>query len=324
MSSEPYALVIGEALIDIVESAGESSEIPGGSPANVALTMSRLGHPSLLHTCLGVDSRGRAIEQHLGASGVKLTESSFAAPRTSTALAKIGPTGAADYVFDVDWSPAPLPELKGAPTLVHTGSIAAVLSPGAQLVEQTLSSLREVATITYDPNARPQLMGNAATARRTVERLVSLADLVKVSDEDLEWLLGTPMESVEQVEAAARTWLDLGPALVIVTRGKHGAVAVSCSGDCVSVPAGADVKVVDTVGAGDSFMGGLNSALWREGLLGAERREALRQATQEQLVAIVQRAAAVANITVSRAGANPPTQAELDAALAAQSGVADV
>ncbi|WP_371151610.1 carbohydrate kinase family protein [Buchananella felis] len=320
MTQAPYALVVGEALIDIVEAQGTSKEIPGGSPANVALTLSRLGHESLLHTWLGDDARGKAIDQHLGASGVRLTPSSFGAERTSTALAKIGSTGAATYVFDVEWAPVPLPAGAEPPVLVHTGSIAAVLAPGADVVERILADHRATSTITYDPNARPQLMGDAASARLTVERLVALADLVKVSDEDLAWLLGVPMDTAEQVESAARQWLELGPAIVVVTRGKHGALAVAASGACVQVPANPAVKVLDTVGAGDSFMGGLNSALWREGLLGAENRAALRQVDQTQLASIVELAAAVADITVSRAGANPPTAAELDAALAAQAG----
>lgn len=320
MTQTPYALVVGEALIDIVEAQGTSKEIPGGSPANVALTLSRLGHESLLHTCLGDDPRGDLIKQHLAASGVRLTESSFNAANTSTALARIGSTGAATYEFDVDWAPAHLPTNAQPPVLVHTGSIAAVLAPGADVVAQILSDHRATSTITYDPNARPQLMGDAASARLIVERLVGLSDLVKVSDEDLSWLLGLPMETAEDVEAAARRWLELGPAIVVVTRGKHGALAVAASGAAVRVPANPDVKVVDTVGAGDSFMGGLNSALWREGLLGAENRAALREVDQTQLASIVERAAAVADITVSRAGANPPTAAELDAALAAQAG----
>lgn len=309
---EGSALVIGEALVDVVINPGqEPIDIPGGSPANVALGLCRLGRRAYLDCWIGTDARGVAVREHLEASGVELTAGSDGAERTSTAQATIGADRAATYVFDLDWNP-PYPELPaeaGTPLLVHTGSIAAVLTPGAETVEKVLRDFRETSTICYDPNARPQLMGEPEDARRTVETLIGLSDLVKCSDEDIAWLYGADAE----LEEVLRGWLRLGPALVVVTRGKHGALAMSASGVTTTVPADPSVVVADTVGAGDSFMGGLEDALWGEDLVGADRREALHSVDAEAVERIVRHAAAIADITVSRKGANPPTRAELPA-----------
>ena len=190
---------------------------------------------------------------------------------------------------------------------MHTGSIAAILAPGATTVEQVLRETRATSTIAYDPNARPQLMGDPKDARQIVERLVGLSDLVKCSDEDIAWLYGRDAD----LETVLRSWLDKGVAVVVVTRGKEGALALSASGVRLEVPADPSVVVADTVGAGDSFMGGLEDALWSEDLVGADRREALRAVDAATLERIMRHAAAIADITVSRAGANPPTRDEL-------------
>ena len=128
------ALVIGEALVDVVIRPDESpTDIPGGSPANVALGLARLGRDAELDCWIGTDARGKAVRAHLEADGVRLTPGSDGAARTSTAEATIGPDGAASYVFDLSWEP-PYPtraEDAKPPLLVHTGSIAAILSPGA-------------------------------------------------------------------------------------------------------------------------------------------------------------------------------------------------
>ncbi|VEG29745.1 carbohydrate kinase family protein [Actinomyces howellii] len=305
------ALVIGEALVDVVIHPGQTPrDIPGGSPANVALGLSRLGREAWLDCWIGTDPRGLAVRSHLEASGVRLTPGSDGADRTSTAEATIGEDRAATYLFDLDWNPPYPSPVEGneAPLLVHTGSIAAILEPGATTVERVLTDFRPTSTICYDPNARPQLMGTPESARATVERLIALSDLVKCSDEDIAWLYGEQAD----VEEVLRGWLASGPAVVVVTRGKHGALALTSSGLRLEVPASPDVVVADTVGAGDSFMGGLEDGLWSEGLVGADRREALHAIDAETLERVVRHAAAVADITVSRAGANPPTRAELE------------
>ena len=303
---EGYALVIGEALVDVViRSDAATEEIPGGSPANVALGLARLERDAKLSCWIGTDARGQAVRSHLEASGVELIPGSDGAAKTSSAEATIGETGAATYNFHLDWNP-PAPQLDEKPLLVHTGSIAAILEPGAATVTEVLRKYRETSTITYDPNARPQLMGDPEQARATVEKLIGMADLVKCSDEDVQWLTGS-----DDLEGVLRGWLELGPAVVVVTRGKAGALVMTSSGLRVEVPADPSVVVADTVGAGDSFMGGLLDAIWSEGLVGAAQREALHNVDAAALQRIVRHAAIIADITVSRAGANPPTRAEL-------------
>lgn len=299
-----YALVVGEALVDVVRSPdGSTSAHPGGSPANVALTLARLGKDAELLTSLGADAYGDMVRAHLEASRVRLSRTT-PAPRTSSATATVDGDGVATYSFDLAWEVAADTHSDAAPLVAHTGSIAAVLEPGASVVRTLLTALRPTSTITYDPNARPSLMGEPAAAREAIESLVAVSDVVKVSDEDLDWL--APGEPAEEV---ARAWLGLGPAVVVVTRGAQGAFAVTRRG-IVEVPPVA-VEVADTVGAGDSFMGGLIDGLWSAGLLGAARREALAGISDEALTSILGRCAAIAAITVSRPGANPPTSAEL-------------
>ncbi|SDF89204.1 fructokinase [Cellulosimicrobium cellulans] len=303
-----HVLVVGEALVDVVHRAdGSVAEHPGGSLANVALTLGRLGRDARLATWLGQDARGEAVRAWLDDSAVTLTSGSTDAPTTSVATAHLDAHGAATYEFDLEWR-VPAGTAPDAGTLaVHTGSIAAVLEPGASDVRALVAAARDTATITYDPNARPALMGDPADARTRIEALVALADVVKVSDEDVAWLV----PGADPV-AVAREWLALGPALVVVTFGGEGAVAVTAAGEQrVTAPR---VEVVDTVGAGDSFMGALLDGLWDAGLLGADRREALRAIDAAVLADVLRRCVAVAAVTVSRAGANPPRRAELASA----------
>ncbi len=310
---EGTALIIGEALVDVVIHPGaEPVDVPGGSPANVALGLARLGRDAELDCWIGTDPRGQVVRAHLEASGVRLTSGSDGAERTSTAQATVGEDRAATYVFDLDWNP-PYPERKEseAPLLVHAGSIAAVLEPGASTVRQVLSDFHATSTICYDPNARPQLMGEPEDARKTVESIVAVSDLVKCSDEDVAWFYGLDKHDDEAIESVARTWLETGVAIVVLTRGKRGSLALTASGLRLEVPSNPDIVVADTVGAGDSFMGGLEDALWSEGLVGADRREALRSIDAATLERIVTHASRIADITVSRTGANPPTRAEL-------------
>jgi fructokinase len=297
-------LVVGEALVDVVRHGGEDAVHPGGSPLNVAVGLQRLDVPATLHSSFGVDAHGVAIAQHLEASGVTVTPATVYDGATSVALATIAPDGAASYTFSIEWDPAPLDVAPPDVVLVHVGSIGAALEPGATLVERLVTSSRPSATISFDPNVRPQLMGSAETARPRIERLVALADIVKASDEDLAWLY--PGADVTEV---VDRWLALGPALMVVTRGGEGADAGSAGGR-VRVPA-PPTSVADTIGAGDSFMAGLLAALSDRGLLGAARRSALRELSASDLTEVVGFAARCAAITVSRPGADPPTRADL-------------
>ena len=303
----PRALVIGEALVDVVVHAdGRREEHPGGSPANVALGLARLGRPVDLLTWLAHDAYGAHVKSHLEASGVHLLAGNRSALSTPVAIARLDAHGQATYDFDLTWDvPTAWDGDDEAPLVVHTGSIATVLKPGGPTVLREVTARRPTSTITYDPNARPALMGTPLQARPVVDELVRVADVVKASDNDMAWL--HPGQKPDEV--AAR-WARSGPAVVVVTHGEGGAFATTASGAQLRVPAPA-VGVVDTVGAGDSFMSGLIDGLWAEGLLGASRRAALKAIDADTLGRVLERCARIAAITVSRAGANPPRLAEL-------------
>ncbi|MCD4558124.1 carbohydrate kinase family protein [Schaalia sp. lx-100] len=308
LTVSPHVLAIGETLMDCVQPFGASeptNEYSGGSPANVAMTLGRLGRPVALHTWIGQDLRGERIVEHFSASHVSITPDSFGADHTSTALATLDESGAATYTFDFDWNlTAPLP-LTGMERIVHAGSISSTTEPGATAVLDALIRARRHAIITYDPNARPTLMGQPHMALAQVCRFLAVADVVKVSDEDIAWLTGN-----HDLEDVVREWLALGPQMIIVTRGKQGALAFTASGvRCSSVPG--KVKVADTVGAGDSFMGGIIDAMWSLGLVGVMSRPVLRDVDSTKVDTILARASAISDITVSRSGANPPWLSEL-------------
>ena len=299
-------LVMGEALVDVVTTAtGETTTHVGGSPLNVAVGLARLEHPAVLATHIAADDHGRLIAEMMSREGVELTPASTDLARTSTARAQLDESGAATYEFDVDW-----PELVGLPTdvgHVHTGSIGSWYSPGCTSVERALAEAREYATTSYDPNVRPALMGDAIVERERVERLLAHVDVVKCSDEDASWLY--PDRDEKDV---VRRWAGLGPRLVVVTRGAHGCFAALSKGDGEIEMAGRRVPVIDTVGAGDSFMSGLISGLLDARLLGgAESRRRMLLATLDDIQPALERATRTSSLTVTRAGSQPPTRQEL-------------
>ncbi|WGP08439.1 carbohydrate kinase [Streptomyces sp. SH5] len=300
-------LVIGECVADIVRQPDRADRVhPGGSPANVAYGLARLGHHPTLLTQLGADAHGRLIRDHLTAAGVE-THTDDATGPTPSAVVTLDAQGHATYAFDVGWTLGPVP-LDRPPGHVHTGSIAAVVEPGATTVLAALEALRAAATVSYDPNVRPELMGEHARAVDRVERCVELSDVVKASDEDLRWL-----HPDEEPERIAGRWLAAGPALVLVTRGEAGAFALFPGGR-VTVEAPA-VEVADTVGAGDAFMSGALHALAAHGLLGPGGRDRLCAVGRDTVADVLRHAVASAAVTVARAGASPPGPAELRAAL---------
>jgi fructokinase len=297
-------LVVGEAIVDVVErSDGSRTEHAGGSPANVAVGLGRLGLDVTLATAIGDDAYGAMIESHLTSSGVVLGDGSRRVGLTSSAIAHLDADGSATYDFEVTWDPGLIPAPDGV-RAVHTGSIAATLEPGADDVEMLLRELAPTAIVSLDPNIRPPLLPDHEEVARRIERLVGLADVVKVSDEDLAWLV--PHESAD---AVAERWLEDGPAIVVITRGAAGSTAFARSGR-LDVPA-TPTTVVDTVGAGDSFMSGFLAALDHEGLIAPERRADLRDIDSAMLTTITSVAAASAAWTVARPGAQSPSREEL-------------
>ena len=293
------ALVIGEALIDIVEDPGGAREFVGGGPANIAMGLARLGHRTRLLAHIGDDPRGRQIAAHFAAEGVALHVSPEPGARTATALARLAADGSASYRFDIEWrvpgdvDPSPF-------ALLHVGSIGLFLEPGGTEVVEIMRRADRGTIVTLDPNIRPSLIPDRDRAIARFECAVGLSDLVKLSDEDAEWLYpGLPPEG------AARRILALGESgrtrAVIVTRGAEGALAVTAEA-VHSVPA-RRVDVVDTISAGDSFMASVASSLLESG----------PAAVLADAEPVLERAVAAAAFAVSQAGANPPRRADLEA-----------
>ena len=293
----PQFLVAGEALVDIVvPPGGAPEESPGGSPLNVAVGLSRLGFETLLATEVGDDDHGRLVQEHLRASGVRLSDGSVVAGlTTSTATARLDADGAASYDFDLRWTLGPQ-QLPPGTTALHIGSIGAALEPGRDSV---LDLVRQAADagllITFDPNSRPAITPDAKRAWLGVRVAAASAKLVKMSDEDLAFL--RPDASAVEV---AHDLLEGGTELVVVTFGSGGATAFS--EDAVVEVQSSRVDVVDTVGAGDSYMAALVAVVAEHGLhdLDTSRLEAYLTAAHQ-----------AAAITVSRRGADPPRRNEL-------------
>ena len=307
--------VIGEGLVDVVQRASGIEAHVGGSPLNVAVGLARLNHPVQFVGRYGRDPYGDAVAAHLRSSSVMLPLGPDDLP-TSVATALIDDDGAATYTFDLTWELPGIAErlafmLQGT-TLLHTGSIATMLAPGAKDVLAAVEYAHPHATISFDPNCRPSIITDVGYARRQAEKFVSLSDVVKASDEDLAWLYPG-----QDVLDSARKWLALGgsegPAMVVVTRGAAGPWGITAAGEA-EYPA-PKVEVADTVGAGDSFMAALLSGIVDRGLNGAQNRKDLRELPAEGLAELLAHAAKAAAVTVSRPGANPPSRAEMNGAL---------
>ncbi|MDR1187485.1 MAG: carbohydrate kinase [Bifidobacteriaceae bacterium] len=306
--SKAKALVVGEALIDVVPGAnGATKDFPGGSPMNVAVALGRLGRSVEFASWIGPDQRGELIEGHLAGSNVRLLEGSRAAARTPSAAVTLDQAGQAKYVFDLLWDFEAPATLAGV-AVVHTGSLATVFPPGAAKVARFLEDLKALPkrgpTVTFDPNLRPSVVPDPAAARPVIERLVAASDVAKASDEDLAYLYAG-----RDPERTAADWAQAGPSLIVLTRGAEGAKAWYAGGSA-ELPA-RPAQVVDTVGAGDTFMAGLIDGLWSQGLLWAERRDRLAAIRADQVLTAMDRAARAAAVTVSRAGADPPWAFEL-------------
>lgn len=294
----PHVSVVGESVVDFLpDGRGGHLARPGGSPANVARGLARLGRPVRLRTALGEDEPGRLLFASLTGDGVDVDPASRRPGASSTAVATLDALGQARYEFDVHWDCGPL-ALAPSTAWLHTGSIATVRPPGAAEVERLLA--RAVALdvpTSIDLNVREPLPWDHATAHRHLRRLAGHATVVKASTDDLA-LLAPGRDPVH----AARDWLaGASTQLVVLTLGPRGAWA-STGADDIEAAAPA-VRLVDTVGAGDAFMAALI-----DGLLASppeQRWEARR------LTTTLRRACVAAAICCEREGADPPTQAEL-------------
>jgi len=302
--SQPF-VVVGESLVDVVVPLrGPTTREPGGSPLNVAVGLARLDVPALMMTRFGDDDDGRRIGEHARASGVVFDPDSVKPGLvTSTSTAHLDADHAASYTFDLTWDLPPR-ELPDDATGLHIGSLGAVLPPGNQVVRDLVRQAEDAELfVSYDPNVRPAFVGDAADCWQQVLELSHRARLVKVSEDDLRLLHpDTPLDE------PAAALLGGTAELVVVTHGARGATAYR-EGGCIEAP-GCPVDVVDTVGAGDSFMAALIAVLleWEVAGPGRDRLRALDEDRLRTLLVAAGRAAAV---TCGRRGPDPPRRSEL-------------
>lgn len=305
--------VVGEALVDLVRPAGAATFAahPGGSPYNVAITLARLGVPTSLVARIGRDEFGRMLVGKARDSGLDVRRVATIDRPTTLAVAGVDADGHAEYDFYVDATAAfdwddSLVDLRVIDVL-HVGSLASWLPQSAPRVLELQQRAHAAGSlVSYDPNVRPALIADALSVRSGIERCIALAHLVKASDEDVAFLY--PRESLDTV--AAR-WCELGAALAVVTLGRQGAVAFGAGGELVRRP-GLPISVADTVGAGDSFTGGLLAALVDRGLVTPPALVAAVAGAPGLVGEAVQHAVVVSAMTCERRGADPPTRAELD------------
>lgn len=302
----PRVLVIGEALVDIVgtQDDGLIESRPGGAPLNVAVGLARLSIPTMLLPSYGADRHGDAIEQHLQHSGVHLASTPRSEHPTSVAHATLDAAGAATYRFELQWD-LPAPTLPADLLAVHVGSLGTVLKPGAEVVRRMVVDVAPAgAAITYDPNVRPTTSPDHEAAWSQVRDWAALAHVVKLSADDAAYLSpATGLDDVIDVLLDAEQ-----TRLIVVTQGAAGATLATRDHRIhVGAPA---VDVVDTVGAGDSFMSALIAAL-------ADGQpcdlDAISDIGRQRLHDIGSWAATAAAITCARRGADPPRRDDVTA-----------
>jgi fructokinase len=295
--------VTGEVLIDLIPNGSERKPIVGGGPANTAKALSKIRIDTQFIDGISSDDYGQMAKDELVASGVKLDYVKYSDKPTCLAIVSLSDSGSASYDFVIentatfDFTPDSLPNPQTErPTLLHIGTLATVIEPGASVLFEWTQSVAKVAPIVFDPNIRPAVIDDQEQYLKQVERWVSISSAVKVSDEDIKWLY--PSLEIEQV---VDNWLAKGPSLIVVTYGDKGLAGYRV-GEKVIVDA-VKVLVADTVGAGDTVGAILVEAIVKDGL---------KTLSGVRLEMMLKRAAKAAAITVSRSGANPPTLKEID------------
>lgn len=290
--------VAGEVLIDILP----SGDVVGGGPANTAKALARLGYDVDFIDGISTDAYGVNARKVLDRDGVGLTHCLTSDKPTCTATVTLDSNGGASYEFLIDatatfdfestWLPDPE---RHKPSVLHIGTLVTIIEPGASVLFDWAVQVAEFAPIIFDPNIRPSVLGDRKIYADAVEKWVSISSVVKVSDDDINWLY--PDETLDEV---AQRWISQGVVCVVVTRGAQGLIGFTEHG--MEEVSGAKVAVVDTVGAGDTV-----GAIVVEGVV----QYSLAGLQGHTLNAVLRKAAIAAGITCSRAGAEPPYKHEL-------------
>ncbi len=295
--------VVGEVLIDLIPNRIKHIAVVGGGPANTAKALARLGVETYFIDGISNDKYGQMAKADLLSDNVFLDLVQYSDKPTCTAKVKLSSSGSASYKFIIkdtatfDFSDQWLPDPQALkPSLLHIGTLATVIEPGATVLFKWAQRVGHIAPIVFDPNIRPAVLGKRDEYVAKVEKWVAISSVVKVSDEDLNWLY--PDKAIKEV---INRWLEVGVQLVVVTLGEKGITAYRKK-EQISVDA-VKAVVADTVGAGDTVGAVLVEAMVKNGL---------ERLTGEVLKSMLIRATKAAAITVSRIGANPPSKEEID------------
>ncbi len=295
--------VVGEVLIDLIPDADQHLAVVGGGPANTAKVLAKLGVKTYFIDGISTDNYGQMAKAELLSANVLLDYAQYSTKPTCTAKVKLSKSGGASYEFVIegtatfDFSDLWLPDPQSLkPSLLHIGTLATVIEPGASVLFEWTKSVAHIAPIVFDPNIRPAVLGDRDGYVKRVEKWVAISSAVKVSDEDLNWLY--PGKEIDEI---VNNWIEVGVQLIVVTLGNKGITAYRKNEE-ISVDA-VKVDVADTVGAGDTVGAVLVEAIVKNGL---------DRLTGEVLKTMLNRAVKAAAITVSRTGANPPSKEEID------------
>jgi fructokinase len=294
---------VGEVLIDLIPDRDQHLAVVGGGPANTAKALAKLGVETYFIDGISNDEHGQMAKAELLSANVLLDYAQYSNKPTCTAKVTLDSLGIASYEFIIEntatfdfsdqWLPDPQTH---KPLLLHIGTLATVIEPGASVLFKWAQSVAHVAPIVFDPNIRPAVLSDRNEYVKKVEKWVAISSAVKVSDEDLNWLY--PGKAIDEI---VKNWLEEGVQIVVVTLGDKGITAYR-ENEQLSVDA-VKVVVADTVGAGDTVGAVLVEAIVNNGL---------DKLTGEALKTMLNRASKAAAITVSRTGANPPSKEEID------------
>lgn len=307
-------LCCGEALIDMLPSVDRQDRdgfVPyvGGSVFNTAVALGRLGiNPGFL-SGLSTDIFGKMIQEALAESGVDFGLSICSDAPTTLAFVELNDGHAKYHFYDENTAGRMLTKdmIPAIPTEVSTvyfGGISLIVEPCGDFYLALAQQAAQGKVVMADPNIRPSFIKDVESYRTRLNALLAVCDILKVSDEDLDWIMPGPQSPLEKAHALAKD----GPAIIILTRGKEGARAIYGGGKTLDVDA-FSATVVDTVGAGDTFNAGVLAGLSAAGVL---TKQAISSVSEEALRDAMTLGARVASITVSRAGANPPWAHELN------------
>jgi len=304
-------IVIGEALIDLIQDRYNPTSynaVVGGANANVAIALARREANHTFLARISTDSFGQQITKKLTDNNVNTNHKVITNEPTTLAVVSINAQGSPSYSFYVNgtadwgWTPEELPNLEAE--AIQFGCLTMAMEPGNLVIEEWAKAQSHNTTISHDINMRPALGFDQAKEKTRVERVNEFSHIIKASDEDLEWL--DPERTPDQT---ATEWSK--NKLVLITKGSEGVDVYRNQEFLFNVPS-RKINVVDTVGAGDTFTANLLGQLQENNHLGNNPTDKLMNIKDEDLHTYVHIAGIAASINCERAGAEPPTKADLD------------